>query len=102
MKPEVPEDYLILSDWKPAELEGVEVESGFCTRCGDREATVSICVPCLIEVAAKMSAKGADPVPILVEEPPKKRRGRVLEWFFVALLSLGVLVTGSLLNGVLR
>ena len=108
LKPELLEDYLIISDWKPPEIEGDRGEVCSCTRCGDREAAVSICVPCLLEVSAKMAAEKAAvskaPTAVMVEpSPPRKRRRLMgfLEWSAVILLSLGVLFSGNLLANVL-
>lgn len=100
LNPELLDSFLIISKWRPSGIEIAEGEGESCTRCGDREATVSICVPCLLEVVAKMSnVQAAEPVvEVPVSAPRKKPHGAVLELFLVTLFSLGVLVTGSLLN----
>jgi len=86
------ESYLTISDWRPVEHE--HAEAGLCTRCGEREAAVFICLPCLLQIAARMS-----------EERPKKKKRRmpgILEWVVVALFAFGALAAGSLLNTLLR
>lgn len=101
LTPEVLDGYSTSSDWKPAGSESPE--GGPCTRCGDQGGTVSMCMPCLLEVAARVAAGGtAEQVVRTRRKTPKKRRAGILEWFFVMLLSLGALITGSLLNAVLH
>ena len=108
LNPELLEDYLNISDWKPPETDGDEREVCSCTRCGDREAAVSICVPCLLEVAAKITAENtavSTPTAVRLEPPtPRKKRRMMgfLEWSAVILLSLGVLFSGSILANALR
>ena len=92
-KLEALESYLAISEWKPEEFG--DGESGVCTRCGERESSVTICAHCLVDVASKMASEKTD-------TGPKKKRGLLLEWLVVTLLSLGVFVTGSLLGSVLR
>ena len=102
LKPEALESYLTISDWKPARDESVE--PGQCMRCGGREAAVSICIPCLLEVAARISAGSGveQAVKAIRRGRRKKRRPRIWEWAAIILFSVGVIVGGSLLSMALR
>jgi len=87
LKPEALESYVTVSDWRPAPSE--DAQRSRCTRCGERQATVSICERCLQEVLARMA----------VRTPKNKQQRRVLhgfERFAVAVLALGVLALGVL------
>ncbi len=86
---DVLESYVTASNWKPAKREDAEVR--LCTRCGKRESSVAICVPCLLEVAARLA----------VNKQEKQRLG-ILQWAVVVLVSFGVLAVGSLLSSILH
>ncbi|HUV04826.1 MAG TPA: hypothetical protein VMX94_06935 [Armatimonadota bacterium] len=102
LKPEALESYLTISDWRPAREDSAR--PGLCIRCGHREPAVSLCVPCLLEVAARMSStKNAEQVARAVRRGRgKRRRLGIWEWAVVILLAVGVIVGGSLLSMALR
>jgi len=102
LKPEALESYLTISDWKPARDDAGK--PGLCTCCSRQEAAVSLCVPCLLEVAARISSgKGTEQaVQAIRQGRRRKRRLDIWEWAVVILLSVGVIVGGSLLSMALR
>ena len=73
----------------------IEAPEPLCARCGQRNASVTLCELCFLEVAESMNRRA--PEPEIPPPKPAQRKSAVVGWLGILLLALTALALGTTL-----